>query len=48
MEKLKTTKIPKFDNLTGESPPMKLVFQRINEVASSDVTVLILSAQGEQ
>ena len=39
-------KLPKFDNLTGQSSQMKLVFQRIQEAASSDVNVLILGESG--
>jgi DNA-binding NtrC family response regulator len=38
--------IPKFDDLTGKSPQMKLVFRRIREAASSNVTVLILGESG--
>ncbi len=37
---------PKFDQLTGNSPKMKLVFRRIKEAASNDVTVLILGESG--
>lgn len=39
-------KLPKFDDLTGQSSQMKLVFRRIQEAASSDVTVLILGESG--
>lgn len=39
-------RFPKFDDLTGQSPQMNLVFQRIKEIASSDVTVLILGESG--
>jgi len=46
MSSKKTLHIPKFDDLTGESPQMKVVFQRIKETASSDVTVLILGESG--
>lgn len=41
-----TKQFPKFDDLTGQSPQMKLVFRRIEEIASSDVTVLILGESG--
>ena len=37
---------PKFDNLTGQSAQMKLVFRRIEEAAASEVTVLILGESG--
>lgn len=37
---------PKFDDLTGQSPEMKLVFRRIREAAATDVTVLILGESG--
>ncbi|MDW7680975.1 MAG: sigma-54 dependent transcriptional regulator [bacterium] len=36
----------KFDELTGKSPQMKLVFQRIQEIAPNDVTVLITGESG--
>ncbi len=36
----------KFDKLTGKSPQMKLIFQRIREAAENDVTVLILGESG--
>ena len=39
-------RIPKFDDLTGQCPQMKLVFRRIKEAAASDVTVLILGESG--
>ena len=39
-------RFPKFDDLTGQSPQMQLVFQRIKEVASSDVAVLITGESG--
>jgi len=41
-----TKKFPKFDDLTGQSPQMKLLFQRIKEAASADVTVLIFGESG--
>jgi len=44
MNKLK--KIPKFDDLTGRSPRMQTVFQRICDAAATDVTVLILGESG--
>lgn len=37
---------PKFDDLTGQSSEMKLVFRRIKEAASTNVTVLILGESG--
>ncbi len=37
---------PKFDDLTGQSAQMKLIFRRIEEAATSDVTVLILGESG--
>lgn len=39
-------RFPKFDDLTGKSSEMKLVFRRIKEAASTDVTVLILGESG--
>lgn len=36
----------KFDDLTGTTPQMKLVFQRTQEAAANDVTVLILGESG--
>ena len=37
---------PKFDDLTGQSAQMKLVFRRIEEAAAREVTVLILGESG--
>jgi transcriptional regulator with PAS, ATPase and Fis domain len=37
---------PKFDDLTGKSAQMQLIFRRITEAASSEVTVLILGESG--
>ena len=37
---------PKFDDLTGQSSGMKLVFRRIKEAAATDLTVLILGESG--
>jgi DNA-binding NtrC family response regulator len=37
---------PHFEELTGESPPMKGVFELIDRVAESDVTVLVTGESG--
>jgi DNA-binding NtrC family response regulator len=37
---------PHFDELTGESPPMKAVFELIERVSESDVTVLVTGESG--
>jgi two-component system response regulator AtoC len=36
----------RFDELTGQSPPMKAVFELIERVADSDVTVLVTGESG--
>jgi DNA-binding NtrC family response regulator len=37
---------PHFDELTGDSPPMKAVFELIDRVSESDVTVLVTGESG--
>ncbi len=37
---------PHFEELTGESPPMRSVFELIDRVAASDVTVLVTGESG--
>jgi DNA-binding NtrC family response regulator len=40
------TIIPRFENIVGESPPMKDIFRTIQKVAHSNATVLILGETG--
>jgi DNA-binding NtrC family response regulator len=37
---------PRFDELTGDTPPMKAVFELIDRVSDSDVTVLVTGESG--
>ena len=46
MSDFTNSNINKFDKLTGNSPQMRLVFRRIQESASNEVTVLILGESG--